>query len=143
MSATTATAQFGTLLKVGDGSSPEVFTAVAEVTSIAVPAFDRNMTEATHHESPSTTQEFVPTLRLAPTFSCTLNWLPDDATQNETAGLLYYHTQGTKKNYQIVFSNATFTVAAYVKTFQVQEVGTDGIKKAQVTFQTSGPITVS
>ena len=45
----------GTLLKIGDGAIPEVFTAIAEVKDITGPGLTREFAEFTHQQSAAAT----------------------------------------------------------------------------------------
>lgn len=53
----------GTLLKVGDGASPEVFTTIAHVTNIPGPETSRDMMDATALDSAGGYRESIPGLR--------------------------------------------------------------------------------
>ena len=53
----------GTLLKIGDGASPEVFTAIAEVKDINGPAPTREFAEFTHEQSSGGNREYKPTFK--------------------------------------------------------------------------------
>ena len=59
--ATKAVTSHGTLLKVGDGASPEVFATIAEVKDISGPGTTLSTEDATNHDSGGW-REPVPTL---------------------------------------------------------------------------------
>jgi predicted secreted protein len=48
---------FGTQLQMGDGAAPEVFTAVAGLTNIEGPGGEREVRNATTHDSPNKAHE--------------------------------------------------------------------------------------
>ena len=84
------------MLKIGDGATPEVFTAIAEVKDINGPVLSREFAEFTHQQSASGYREYKPTFKNSGdvTFKC--NFLPDDETQGfQTAGLLKDYEDGT------------------------------------------------
>ncbi len=149
MSSTTATDTFGVLLKRGDGASPESFTALFEMFDLDPPGFDRNFHDATHHESPRGVQEWIAGLRLAPQFTCQVNWIPDNASMSwldATRGIIYDQVNAILHNYQIAFPDAGATVAtfaAFVKAFKPSAMPVNGKMTATVTFQITGEILLS
>src|SRR4051794_4304177 len=50
---------FGTILKRGDGEEPEVFTAIANLTTVEDGGRTRNTIDVTAHDSPNQYMEFV------------------------------------------------------------------------------------
>jgi len=73
MAATEAQIAYLTLLKMGDGSSPETFTTIAEVKSINGFGFTASEVNATHMESPNGYEEFVAGLKTGDTMTIRLN----------------------------------------------------------------------
>lgn len=105
----------GTLLKVGDGAGPEVFTTVAEISSITS-SLTADELDVTSHDSVDAWREFVQGLK---SMEITLegNYIPANATQNLTAntGMLWLFDAGTLRNYQLIFPDSgttTFTFTA-------------------------------
>ena len=70
----------GTLLKMGDGLTPESFTTIAEVADIGGPSFSRESIETTSHDSTGGYREFIPGLREGGEVTFTINFMPEDAT---------------------------------------------------------------
>src|SRR5687768_16228446 len=101
MPATQATIGYGTLLQRGDGGSPEVFTAIAEVDSISPPQTVADDVEVTHLTSPNRTKEYIQGMLDAGEASAHINWLPGDPTHDEVTGLLANQIAGTVKNWRI------------------------------------------
>ncbi len=110
---TQARSGFGTLLKIGDGAGPEVFTTIAELVDADAPDQVLNFADATNMESPSGAMEDVATLLQTSEVSFTLNFLPGDATQ---ALLTTAQVAKRKANFQIILPGAArrFEGAAYV-----------------------------
>lgn len=116
---TSGTPGYGTLLKMGDAGTPETFTTVAEITDIELPEIKLNTDDATSHDSAGW-EESIATLLSGgePTFKA--NWLPTNATQNESTGVLYAILNRQKRNWKIVLPNSvkTFSFAGIVTSFK-------------------------
>ena len=118
--ATGAKAAYGSLLKIGDGGGTEVFTTVAEVTKLVGPKMKLDTKDVTSHSSPNAAREFIATLLDAGEVTADLNWIPSNATQSYSSGLLRDMWSRNLRNFQIVFSdlvNTTWTFAAFVVGF--------------------------
>ncbi len=61
--ATQAIASHGTLLKIGDGATPEVFTTVAEVGDITLPNFGNEKEDVTVQTTPGRKRDYKVTLQ--------------------------------------------------------------------------------
>lgn len=104
----------GTLLKIGDGQSPEVFTAIAEVKDITGPGLTQEFAEFTHQQSPNRFREYKPTFKNSGDVTFKVNMLPDDLTQGfTTSGLLKDYEDQTLRNFQILYPDAGATLAAF------------------------------
>lgn len=109
----------GTLLKKGDGASPEVFTTVAQVFNIGGPSLQQDALDVTDHSSPNGWKEFIGGLKDGGEVPLELNYDPSDATHDHLTGLEKELADGTKKNYRIEFPDATtITFAALVTAFE-------------------------
>lgn len=142
MAATTGTSGFGTLFKVGDGATSEVFTAVAEVKSIGGPNLTMEMLEATHMESPSGFREWLPSFKDAGEVTLELNFLPSSTSHK---GLTTDMAARTKRNCKITWPNTAATIwsfSAYVTAFQ-PSAGVGDMLSANVTFRITGAVTIS
>jgi hypothetical protein len=122
MSATVGNTGFGTLLKIGNGASPQVFTPIAEVKDITGPGLSVEFAEMTHQQSPGGFREYKPTFKNSGevTFKC--NFLPDNTTQGfSTTGLLDDYNDGTLRDFQLLFPDTGATLcsfSAYVANIQ-------------------------
>lgn len=66
----------GTKLLRGDGGTPEVFTAVANLTSIKPPALKRDTIEVSDHDSPDSYREFIGGMKDGGEMSGEVNYRP-------------------------------------------------------------------
>lgn len=142
---TEAISAFGTLLKIGDGGSPENFTTIAEVKDISLSHFARDMIDVTTHSSTEGWREFMAGLKSGGEVTFEINFLPTDATHSYAAGLLHDWEGGTLRNFKIVLTdagNTTWTFAAIVSDF-VPKAPVSGALTAAVTLKLSGKPTLA
>lgn len=141
---TNAINAFGTLLKIGDGGSPETFVTIAELTDIDGPELEMDTLEATNHSSPGGFREYVGGLLDAGEISIEFNFLPTDATQGYSTGLLHDMVNRTKRNFQFVFSGGitTWSFAALVTKFKSSEP-IDDLLKGSATLKITGQPTLA
>ena len=134
----------GSEFKVGDGATPEVFTAVAEVRDITPPQMERDAYEVTHHGSSDGYREFIPGWRDGSEAEFLLNWLPNDTTQDENTGLLSQFEDDDLHNFQIVLpdSLATLAFAGFITKFNPNTPIEEGADLS-ITLKVSGKVTVS
>jgi len=114
---TSAKIGYGVLLKVGNGATPEVFTAIAELTNISGPGLTLDAVEATHTESPNAYREYIAGLLDGGEISLEVNFLPGNATHAIATGILGDHQNRTMRNFQVVWpdgSSTTWSFAALV-----------------------------
>jgi hypothetical protein len=139
---TNAVGAIGTLLQIGNGASPEVFTTVAEITDIGGPKQGIEFIEVTHHGSLSGYREYVPSFKDGGSVSLSLNFLGDELTQGfTTSGLRHDFDDRNLRNYQIKFTNhdkASF--AAYVEHFE-PKAGIGAALTATASLKITGPVT--
>lgn len=125
----------GTLLKMGDGGSPETFTTVAEVTELGGPEFTLDLDDTTSLDEPGGWEDMIPTVLRHGDIPITVNFDPSEATHGYAAGLLKKMVNKTKTNFQIVLPNpgaTTWTVPAYVRRFRLGGITPD--RKLSATF---------
>lgn len=118
---TSAIKAFGTLLKVGDGATPEVFTTVAEVTALNGPSLSQDTVDVTSHSSTGGWAEHVATIIRAGEIGLEVNFVPTDDTQDAVAGLINDLEGQTLRNFQLVWPDSgstTWSFAAYVTKFE-------------------------
>lgn len=134
----------GILLYAGDGGSPEVFTAVAELVALKVPQLSRNEVEVSNHNE-GEEAKILGMLRKGQV-SGTLNWLPTDVTHTSTgSGMLADLLNNTKRNWRITCPPNGFphwTMPARVQLFDIQELGVDAAMQAAFALTVDGTITM-
>ncbi len=138
--ATSAVSSHGTLLKVGDGADPEVFTTIAEVKDISGPSMSLNMEDATSHDSGGWREE-IPTLLEAGDISFDINYT------GGTSQTILAEAQMTRErlNFQMVLPLATPVTKAFsgYVTSHEYSAPVEGILTASVTIRVSGAITTT
>jgi len=142
---TNAIAAYGTLLKTGDGGSPETFTTIAEVTNIGGPSLKLDAIEATSHDSTEGWREFIGGLLDGGEVTFDVNFIPTNATHDASTGLVADMVARTHRNFELVFpdtSETTWSFTALVTNFQSNEP-VDNKLSASVTLKVSGQPTLS
>ena len=143
--ASSATTAFGTLLKLGDGGGSEAFATIAEVKNIKGPKLKMDTIEVTSHSSTSAFREYIAGLLDGGEVTFDMNWLPANATQSYSAGVLKDMYNRTKRNFQLVFPSAsptTWTFAAFVTGFE-PDAAVDGALTASLTLKLTGVPTLA
>lgn len=140
--ATIAKVANGTLLKLGDGASPEVFTTVPEVRKITGPAVDFDLLDVTSHDSPSVFREFIPGLSDGDMIRAAVNWRPSNTVHKNIRIDAY---AATKRNFKIVFpdsSDNNVVCVTYIKNFApTADIGVE--MKADLSLKITGAPTWS
>lgn len=130
----------GTLLKMGDGLSPESFTTIAEVTDISGPSFSRESIETTSHDSTGGYREFIPGLREGGEVTFSVNFMPGDTTHDQSTGMLNQFDDDNVHNWQVVYPTTpakTWNFAAFLTKFDTKAPVGDKLS-ADITLQVSG-----
>ncbi len=141
---TNALAAYGVLLKIGDGATSEAFTTIAEVRDISGPSLELETKDVTSHDSGGWT-EHIGTLLKGGEVSFDLNFIPTNATQGYSSGLIDDMVNRVKRNFQIIFpttSPTTWAFAALVTAFEPSAAVADELK-ADVTLLISGQPTLA
>ena len=129
---------FGTQLLRGDGGTPEIFTAIANVTSISGPSLSRETIDVTAHDSPDGWMEFVGGLKDAGEVSADINY---DPSKHDT--LVADFDDDEPRNYQLVFPDGTTWSFAAILTGFEPEAPYDDKLAASLTFKVTGKPTLS
>lgn len=140
-----ALAGIGTLLKVGDGASPEVFSAVAKVSSISGPNMTAETIDVTSHDSANYYREFISGLKDGGEVKFDIFFSPSEATHGTATGLLKFFEDRAVKSWKIEFPVSpvkTWAFAGVVTAFENQ-APVDGAITAAVTIKVSGKPTLS
>lgn len=135
---------YGSKFKMGDGGGPEVFTTIAEITDITPPPLSRDAIDVTNQDTTNGWREKIPGFRDGGevTFKC--NWLPQNATQNATTGLLASFNDNLLHHWRITLpdnlTNVNFSgfVSGYEPDLPIEEQG-----QLSITITVSGQVTIT
>jgi predicted secreted protein len=131
---------FGTQLLRGDGASPEVFTAIANVVSIEGPEVERETLDMTAHDTPDGWREFVGGLKDGGEVSVEVNY--DPALHDD---LIDDFDDPAPRNWKIVFPTSPsveWEFAAVLTGFSSQAPHDDKLS-AEITLKVSGKPVIS
>lgn len=102
---TDALAGLGAHIKLGDGTTAQGFSTIAEVLDITGPGEMLNMTPVTNHDS--TYVERLPTVLDGGEVTFDVNTIPGDATQGSTGGLRNLMRNKEKRAYRLFYSSTS------------------------------------
>ncbi len=143
MTLSTGKVGLGTVFKVGDGQSPEVFTSIVNVVSIGMSGRSVEEVDFTHLASSGGFREFRPGFKDPGELTLSVHYDPTNATLNGTAGLEYELNQGRVFNWKIDMTGAGFNYMlygiGYVSGGDFNFTGEDPITY-EVTIRISGQI---
>ncbi len=134
---TAATLGVGTVLALGDGASPEAFTAAAEILSLGGPDQSAEEVEVTSLQSTGGFKEFIAGLKDGGSVTFGVNWVKTASSQHVT---LRDRLGGAANNYRITFSDSpatVFTFSATVLGFSMNTEPNAAIQ-AEFTLKISG-----
>jgi len=133
-----ATKGFGALFKRNG-------TTIAEIQSFSGPSLSLGTAESTHMASTSGYREFIGTIKDGGEVTAELSFLPANATQSYSAGLIKDLVDVTLQTFSIVWTDAgptTWSFSAFVTRF-VPAATVDGRLTASVTVKISGVPTLA
>lgn len=140
-----ATASFtgGLTFKMGDGASPEVFTAIEEVRSLGGFGKTNPLIDATSHDS--TAKEYI--AGLADGAEITVECLRvHESPASEQDDLITAVNNGTTKNFQVILTNGTlsktYSFAAVCLSWNITP-SYDDANMISFSLKISGDITVA
>lgn len=120
------------------------YETVAEVKDITGPETSVDVVDVTNQDSPDNFEEIIPTLKRGGTTSFDVNFLPANATQDSTTGLLSFLNARSLEDWQIVLPGTGLSVqfSGYVvkwgPKFPVANVAT-----ASMDIRVSGPVVIA
>lgn len=127
----------GTLVKRGDGGSPETFTTIPECGTITGPTLNRDLIDVTAQDSAGDFREFINGLADAGEISFEMRYVPADP---QHAGMLADWISGDRRNYKIVFPDvgaSEWSFQALVTGFSITADVADALK-SDVTLKITG-----
>lgn len=130
---------YGTQLMVGNGATPEVFEAIAALSSIKPGEMSTDDIKRTHLRSPDAHEEHMPGMRDSGAFECNGVWLPHEQSQSNAGGgsgpfsgggLIKMWRDRLIRNFKIVVFNdgspsLDWAFRGYVSKFQPGEISTE------------------
>jgi predicted secreted protein len=139
---TVAVASQGTLLQVGDGATPtEGFTTILGVKDIDGPGLTRSEIDVTSQDSPGY-KEVIGGLKDGATLKFDVTFNPNEATHNETNGLIAKYLDGLTRHWRVVFPVSParrWLVNGFLKDFSMKEP-VDGAIVASVSIRVTGSV---
>lgn len=127
----------GTKLQTGDDASPEVFTDIAEVTSISF-EFSRDSIDVTHMQSPDGWREFIPALKDGGEITVEINYVPGAATVLALMAEFSLGAAAAVKNRRILWTDGSFLEFTGFLTGVPGEIPVDDKMSASATFKVTG-----
>lgn len=128
----------GVLLQVGNGSSPETFQTISNISKFTFP-MKAKVVDVSNVSDLWKNQ--IPTLLEIGDVTCEVFWVMEDPTLNsQTNGLRNIFANKLKRDFQIIYNDgngSTDAFKAYVTSFQITGQEAD-VFKAQVTFSGTG-----
>ena len=97
-----AISSLGALLKIGNGASVEIFTAIPELRNISGPTMSAETIDVSHLGSTSGYRDYIAGFKEAGEITGEVNW-----TQAGYASLLTHFVSSALKNFELHFSDAT------------------------------------
>ena len=136
--ATLAESNYGTLLKIGDGGTPETFAVIGEVVTLDPPELVNEAVEASNHSSGGWREFISSGLKELTEFTATINFVDADMS-----ALYNLAVAGTVKNYRIEFpddGSTTWTFAALVTNVKplAADAGSPEALQAEIKFRPTG-----
>jgi predicted secreted protein len=133
---------YGSLLKRGNGASPQTFVTVIEITGISEFGSEAALVDVSNFDSPGGYREYILGLKDPVEISVTGNFRPDSTTQSAYDGLQYDHNSSVIRDFKLVLTTSlgTYNFSALVKGFKAS-VPVDGVIGVTFTLKPSGAIT--
>lgn len=142
MPVSNALSAYNTLLAIGDGGGPEVFTTIAEIFNIGGPALAGEIIDVTHMESPGRFREKIVGILDGGEVSLELSWIPDNTVH---AGIITDFKNRTKRNFELTWPDTASTkwsFAAFITSFEPSGPVDDKLT-ASITLTISGEPTLA
>jgi len=139
--ATAALSGYSTTLQVSQGGSPLTYRAIAEVFSISGIGISRETIEASHLTSPQGWKEFIYGVKMGTEFSCELNYIPQDDTQQDLITDATDATADAYRTWRFVMPDFGAVTKTYTSSGTTFTATSHGFLTGQsVTFTTTGTL---
>lgn len=115
----------GFLLQLGTTAidASATFATIAEVKDITGPAMSLDVIDVTNQDSPDAYEEIIPSIRRGGEVDFDVNFVPTDATHDDSTGLVYLANNKIKRAYRLLLNDdvsSYFRFTAYVIGFQIK-----------------------
>lgn len=129
----------GSLLKIGDGGTTEVFATIGEVLPIKGPNIKNSFEDVTSHDSPNGLEEFIATFTTLDSIDFECNYVPTNVAQ---AMLKTKALDRSIANFTIDPAgwNVSYAFAAFVETWKLT-LPVKGAQQLQISLKPSGVLT--
>jgi predicted secreted protein len=130
---------FGTVLKIGNGASPEVFTSILGIRNIQGPAQDMEIIDATSHSSSGAYREKVASFKDPGNVTFDLIY---DSTNAQHQLLFTQYAAREITNFQQIMTDAgaeQYAYGAFVKSIN-PAAPIDDLLTYAITLEISGPV---
>lgn len=130
----------GTTLKIGNGASPEVFTAIPQIVSIDGPSSSNEEIDVTHLGSVK--REYTAAIPDAGELNCEIEW---DERDTVHAGLRTKFSAATTHNFQLVDAGSpmkTASFSGFIKSLP-QTYNIDDVVRSSMVIRITGDFTVA
>lgn len=136
---------YGSTIQLGDGAGSEAFTSIAEVMELEFLNMKRESIDVTSHSSSDGYREKIPGIRDAGSVAIKANWLPTNATQDGTTGVLECFNDNTNHNWKIIAPSTLVTISFSGHVTEFKAVGGTVEDQGQLEFtvEISGKPTVA
>lgn len=141
-----AQTSLGTLLKVGDAQGGPYSTTIAEVKDFNPPGITLNLIDVSNHNNSSGYEEMIASaLKRIPEITFEINFIYNDASHDESTGLIYLAVNSLKKHWEVVLpatsGSKSWRFAGFVTSFQ-PSAPVDGALTASVTIKPTDYMTI-
>lgn len=132
---------YGSTLQRGTSASPPVYTTVAEIRKIGEFGSERALLDATNFDSPDTFMEYLLAMKDGVELAVEANFLPANATQGPSTGLIKDHNDGGAIHFKLVLpgSFGAFTFDALVRAWKAN-IEPNAVIVATFTLKLTGAI---
>lgn len=121
--------------KIGNGGSPQAYTAIAEVVSFTPPGATFGEVQTTHLGTPGAMHTYRPTLADPGEVPCTMNYVPGGT---EEAAMLALFDRSTR-SFEIEYPNgARVQFQGFARNFEPGEVALEELMQVSFTIRVSG-----
>ena len=136
----------GETLQMSDDTMT-AFSTVAELRTLPFPQLQGDRIDVTTHDSPGFVRQFVSGLDDIPAQTFEINWLPGNATHDETTGLLSLQRSKAQRVFKVTLPTAVSPPKVFTFTGQVLQfnptVPIDNVMQVQIQLQPSGAPTIA